>query len=68
MIHCSTCGKPLDKVPLWMDGVQVEFICNNCPGRDIKSIAEIKLEPIVTEEKDAAEKEVAAEADDKDEE
>jgi len=63
MITCS-CGKVLDKVPTWLESVQIEFICNNCPNRQIKSITEVKLAPVVTEE--SAEEmpaDVAAEAD-----
>lgn len=44
MIHCSACGKAIDKVPDWLAGVQVEFICNNCPNRHTQNIAFIKLE------------------------
>jgi len=43
MVSC-TCGKPLDKVPNWLQSVQVEFICNNCPNRKTKNIAFITLE------------------------
>lgn len=25
------CGKPLDKLPNWLEGVNVQFRCNNCP-------------------------------------
>ncbi len=25
------CGKPLDKLPNWLEGVNVRFRCNNCP-------------------------------------
>lgn len=48
MITCS-CGKVLDKVPSWLESVQIEFICNNCPNRQIKSITEVKLAPVITE-------------------
>lgn len=43
MRKCS-CGRPLDKVPNWLQGVKVDFICHNCPDRDLQSIADIKLE------------------------
>lgn len=33
------------KVPAWLTGVQVEFVCNNCPDRKTKNIAFISLEP-----------------------
>lgn len=32
MITCK-CGKTIDKVPDWLQGVQVEFVCNNCPNK-----------------------------------
>lgn len=44
MVQCS-CGKTLDKVPTWLAGVQVEFICNNCPNRQVKNIALVNLNP-----------------------
>ena len=25
------CGKTLDKLPNWLEGVNVQFRCNNCP-------------------------------------
>lgn len=42
MVTCS-CGKQIEKVPNWLDGVNVKFVCNNCPDREIQSIADIKL-------------------------
>ncbi|MDI9636739.1 hypothetical protein QPK87_09970 [Kamptonema cortianum] len=42
MIKCS-CGKQIENVPDWLASVKVDFVCNNCPDRDIKSIADIKL-------------------------
>ena len=44
MVHCSACGKPIDKVPDWLSVAKVEFICNNCPNRQMKNIAAISLE------------------------
>lgn len=43
MIACK-CGKVLEKVPTWLQGVQVEFICNACPNRKTKNIAFITLD------------------------
>lgn len=43
MVVCSACGKHLEKVPDWLQGVQVEFICNNCPNRKLKNIAFVQL-------------------------
>lgn len=44
MVTCS-CGKTLDKIPAWMSGIQVDFVCNNCPNRQTKNIAFMTLEP-----------------------
>jgi hypothetical protein len=43
MITCK-CGKTIEKVPSWMQGIQVDFVCNNCPNRQTKNIALIALE------------------------
>lgn len=43
MVTCS-CGKTIDKAPSWLQSVQVEFVCNNCPNRKLKNIAFITLE------------------------
>ena len=43
MITCK-CGKTIEKVPDWMQGINVEFICNNCPNRQTKHIAFAALE------------------------
>lgn len=43
MIQCS-CGKTLDKVPNWLAGANVAFVCNNCPNRQTKNIAFMSLE------------------------
>lgn len=37
------CGKELDRVPAWMSNVNIQFICQNCPSRDVQSIADVKL-------------------------
>ena len=46
MITCK-CGKTIDKVPDWMQSIQVDFVCNNCPNRQTKNIAfaALSLEP-----------------------
>lgn len=44
MIQCSSCGKTLDKVPSWLAGTEVMFVCNNCPNRQTKNIAFLSLE------------------------
>lgn len=43
MIQCS-CGKTLEKVPGWLAGANVTFVCNNCPNRQTKNIAFLSLE------------------------
>lgn len=44
MIHCSACGRPIDKLPTWLAGTKVDFVCNNCPNRTAKSIAFAQME------------------------
>ena len=67
MVNCS-CGKPIEKVPNWLKSAQVEFVCNNCPNRQLKNIAFVNLdaglkspgksidgeaEPVIDEDEDA---------------
>jgi hypothetical protein len=47
MITCSSCGKPIDKVPSWLQGTKADFVCNNCPNRQTKNIAFVTLDPVV---------------------
>jgi hypothetical protein len=42
MVQCA-CGKAIPRVPSWLGAVNVEFVCNNCPNRTIKSISDVKL-------------------------
>ncbi len=44
MIHCTGCGKPIEKLPSWLAGTKVDFVCNNCPNRTAKSIAFVQSE------------------------
>jgi hypothetical protein len=44
MIHCSSCGRPIEKVPDWLRGTKVDFVCNNCPNRQTKNIAFVTLD------------------------
>jgi hypothetical protein len=44
MVVCK-CGKVMERVPDWLQGVNVEFVCNNCPDRKTKNIAFLSLEP-----------------------
>lgn len=34
----------MEKVPNWLQSVNVLFICNNCPNRQIKSISQLSVE------------------------
>lgn len=43
MVNCS-CGKAIEKVPDWLQSAQVEFVCNNCPNRQLKNIAFVDLD------------------------
>jgi hypothetical protein len=44
MVNCA-CGKPLEKVPSWLSGTTIQFVCNNCPNRTVKAITQVSLEP-----------------------
>ena len=44
MVYCSGCGRAIDKMPDWLTGVNVEFVCTNCPNRQTKNIAFVDLE------------------------
>ena len=44
MTQCSSCGRPIEKVPDWLRTAKVEFVCNNCPNRQTKNIAIVSLE------------------------
>lgn len=61
MIQCSSCGKPIEKVPDWLRGTKVEFVCNNCPNRQTKNIAFVSLELEAPATAKLAEDEVDAE-------
>ncbi len=43
MVTCS-CGKQIEKVPDWLQSANVEFVCNNCPNRQLKNIAFVDLD------------------------
>lgn len=68
MIQCSSCGRSIEKVPDWLRGTKVDFVCNNCPNRQTKNIAFVTLEPEpkasrVDEDEDLDVEEVADEED-----
>lgn len=46
MVVCA-CGKKMDRVPSWLASVNVEFVCTNCPRRQIRSITQLSAEEIV---------------------
>ena len=66
MITCSICGKPIDKLPSWLAGTKVDFVCKDCPNRSAKSApvaqAEEKPEKSVRAE-ESDEEEVADDVD-----
>lgn len=45
MVVCS-CGKTIDKLPAWLASVNVEFVCNNCPNRQVKTITQLHAEQL----------------------
>lgn len=52
MVKCSSCGKPIDKIPVWLTNAKVEYVCDNCPNRHYKNIAFVELAPVVKPEDD----------------
>jgi hypothetical protein len=34
----------MDKIPEWLTGVNVTFVCTNCPNRQTQKITQITLE------------------------
>ncbi|HCE01301.1 MAG TPA: hypothetical protein DER07_09695 [Armatimonadetes bacterium] len=46
MVYCS-CGKPIEKIPSWMQRVNVEFVCNNCPNRKHQNITQLDLTAVL---------------------
>lgn len=63
MVTCS-CGKVMEKVPSWLQGTKVDFVCNNCPNRSAKNIAFVTLEPEVKKVGALDEPEVEEESED----
>lgn len=43
MVTC-VCGKTIEKLPSWLQGAKVNFVCNNCPNRQTKNIALVSME------------------------
>lgn len=44
LVICSSCNKPLEKVPLWLATTNIDFVCTNCPNRTVKAITQVVLE------------------------
>ena len=68
MVACSSCGKLIEKVPSWLEGVNVAFVCNNCPNRTIKGITEVSLALVVARDNATGALDEGHKADDDDEE
>lgn len=43
MVKCI-CGKAIEKMPAWLESVNVDFVCTNCPKRQVKTIAQLNAE------------------------
>ena len=43
MVKCD-CGRIIDKIPTWLSAVKVDFVCNNCPNRQVKPISQLHAE------------------------
>jgi hypothetical protein len=43
MVKCN-CGKDMEHLPNWLEGVTVNVVCNNCPNRELRNISEIRLD------------------------
>lgn len=41
MVKCSLCGKEIEKIPTWMQDIDVPYICTNCPNYNLRNIATI---------------------------
>jgi hypothetical protein len=42
MVKCH-CGKEISAVPDWLRDVKVQFVCNNCPNRELQGITQVDL-------------------------
>lgn len=51
MVKCN-CGKEIQSVPNWLQDVKVNFVCNNCPNRDLLGITEVDFSIKPPEEAD----------------
>lgn len=53
MTKCM-CGKEIAAVPDWLSTVKVNFVCNNCPNRELQGITEVDLSGGLKEEEPTA--------------
>ena len=60
MPNCSICGKPIDKLPHWLDEVEITFRCAVCA----EATAHLPVAPVDDEEVKEA---VAVEAEEEEE-
>jgi hypothetical protein len=67
MMTCSSCGRPIEKVPDWLQSTKVDFVCNNCPNRQAKNIAFLSLETAAPAAKVEEEPDVEEVADEEEE-
>ncbi len=37
MVRCSICQKPVEKLPEWLSGTTMQFVCLNCPKKQHKN-------------------------------
>ena len=58
-MKCVNCGKTLEKVPNWFSDVDVSFVCNNCPNRQVMNITQLDVTDIVGGEAEEANAEEA---------
>lgn len=49
MVKCN-CGKEITTVPDWLRDVKVNFVCHNCPNRDLPGITQVDLMGVKEEE------------------
>ena len=61
MVKCD-CGRTIEKIPSWLGTVKVDFVCNNCPNRQVKPISQLHAEQQAAAAKAAAEEKAYAAA------
>jgi len=58
LVYCS-CGKQIEKIPLWLSDAKVEFVCINCPNRTVKTISQVASEQLASYTVEASGEEIA---------